>query len=62
MTARAKRGPGRPALPRGKARGAVLSVRLTDAERAAIVRKADAEGVSASDLAREILVRAVGTA
>ena len=50
---------GRPMMAPGQARNAVLSVRLTAAERAAVEAKAGAAGVSASDWAREALVAAL---
>jgi uncharacterized protein (DUF1778 family) len=53
-----KRGPGRPRLPKGAAKGAVLSVRLTAAERAAVDRAARAAGRSPSDWSRDALVKA----
>jgi hypothetical protein len=53
-----KRGRGRPRLPKGEARGAVLSVRLTVAERAAIEWAAEATGQSTSDWARAAILGA----
>jgi hypothetical protein len=53
-----KRGPGRPRLPKGEARGAVLSVRLTAAERATVEKAASAAGQSASDWARVAILGA----
>ncbi len=57
-----KRGPGRPRLPRGEAKGAVLSVRLTSAERAAVDRAAEAAGYAPSEWARAALIRAASGA
>jgi len=59
MTRRKRRGPGRPALPSGEARGQVLSVRLTAGERAEVERFARQDGASASDWARGILTGAL---
>lgn len=50
-----KRGPGRPRLAAGKARGRVLSVRLTPAEREAVEKAARAAGCSPSEWARRVL-------
>ena len=50
---------GRPILPKGQARRAVLSVRLTASERALLEKRAGAEGATASDWAREVLVQAI---
>lgn len=46
-------GPGRPALPQGKARSQTLRIRLTEAEKAAI----EAQGSNPSEWAREKLLR-----
>ncbi len=57
-----KRGPGRPRLPKGKATGAVLSVRLTPAELADVKEAAKREGQTVSEWAREMVVSgAAGT-
>jgi len=56
VSAAKKRGPGRPRLPKGEARGAVLSVRLTTEERRVAEAAARAAGLSASDWARATLV------
>lgn len=53
-----KRGPGRPRLASGKAKGRVLSVRLTPAERDAVERAARAAGCSPSEWARRVLAGA----
>jgi hypothetical protein len=54
-----KRGPGRPPLGK-QATAAVLSVRLTAAERAAVEKAASAAGQSASKWARAVVVAASG--
>ncbi len=61
MSPRRKRGPGRPRLPKDALRGSVLSMRLTQAERWAIERKAAETGLSAADWARAVVVAALGS-
>ena len=53
-----RRGPGRPRLPKGKAKGAVLSIRLTPAERELLDALADDEGSTVSEWARATLLHA----
>lgn len=61
MSPKRKRGPGRPRLPKGEAKGRVLSVRLTATERAAVDAAAAGVSQSPSDWARRVLVsRAAG--
>ncbi len=57
MTPR-KRNPGRPRLAKAKARGIVLCVRLTPAERRAVEASADAAEQSVSEWVRSTLVAA----
>lgn len=54
----AKRGPGRPRLPRGQAKGTVLTVRLSAVERKAIEDAATAAGKPPSAWAREVVLAA----
>jgi hypothetical protein len=52
------RGPGRPALPAGKAKASMFAVRLTDAERAAIDDAAKRANQPVTAWARAALLRA----
>ena len=54
-----KRGPGRPKLPKGQAKGSVLSVRLTPAMRAAVDREAARAEMTASKWAETAIARAL---
>lgn len=51
--------PGAPRLPKGEAKGAVVSVRMTAEEHAAVVAAAGVAGVGLSEWARAALIRAV---
>jgi hypothetical protein len=53
---RQKRGPGRPELPAAKAKGAIFSVRLTRAERAAVEEVAKSAEKKASAWVRELIL------
>lgn len=52
---------GRPPKPKGEAREATLSLRLTDADREAVRAAAEAAGVSESEWIRQALVAALAT-
>lgn len=54
-----RRGPGRPKLPKGEARDAVLSVRLTKDEKRAMEREAADAGETLGDWCRSVLLRSV---
>lgn len=53
-----KRGPGRPPVPNKLAKAKLLSVRLTESERAQLERAAKRDGVGLSEWARRSLIRA----
>lgn len=55
---REKRGPGRPPMPEGAAKGNMFAVRLTPAERAAIDAAAERAGKGVTQWAREVLLAA----
>jgi hypothetical protein len=55
-----KRGPGRPRLPKGEARDAVLPVRLRPSELGAIEKAADRADTPVGVWAREALRKAAG--
>jgi hypothetical protein len=48
---------GRPPLPKKLQKGALLSVRFSEDERAELERAADREGASLSDWARRVLLQ-----
>jgi uncharacterized protein (DUF1778 family) len=56
------RKPGRPKLPKAKAKGVLLSIRTTPDERRAFEAAALAEGLSLSDWSRKKLTEASGRA
>ena len=49
---------GRPRLPKGAVKAAMLCVRLSPTERDAVERAAQAKGIGASQFARELLMLA----
>jgi hypothetical protein len=51
---------GRPKLPRGKSRDAIVGLRITVAERAAVERAAKTSGISVSEWIRRALLDALG--
>ena len=58
MSAVAKRGPGRPAFPNGKAKTGVFAIRLSEDERDAIDAAAARAGMPVTQWAREALLAA----
>lgn len=54
-----KRGPGRPAVPKERAKGSLLSVRFAKEEREALERAATREGLKVSEWARRRLLAAL---
>ena len=55
-----KRGRGRPKLPKKDAKGAVMTVRFTKAERKAVDDAAGREGLKTSEWVRNVLLATAG--
>ena len=53
-----KRGRGRPKMAPGEAKTFIFSIRVSLDERALIEKKAEADGMSSSDWAREVILAA----
>jgi hypothetical protein len=48
---------GRPVLPKGKAKDALVQVRFSDLEKAKLARRAKKEGLKLSEWARQTLIK-----
>lgn len=57
---RKNRGPGRPKLPKGEAKGKIMPVRFTPAERESFVKAAKAKRQTLSEWVRNTLNAAIG--